>query len=112
MPTGREREFVTVYRAWGEVELQVVKGLLESSGIECRLVPQGPRSIYPVTVDGLAEVWIMVPRERAEEAQALIAAYQSQYQDQDRDQDQDQYQDQEEGEREEREPEEGEPSGG
>lgn len=72
-----EREFVTVYRAWGEAELQVVKGLLESSGIECRLVPQGPRSIYPVTVDGLAEVWIMVPRERAEEAQALIAAYRS-----------------------------------
>ena len=108
MPTGREREFVTVYRAWGEAELQVVKGLLESSGIECRLVPQGPRSIYPVTVDGLAEVWIMVPRERAEEAQALIAAYRSQYQDQDRDRDQDQ----EEGEREEREPEEGEPSGG
>ncbi len=68
-------EFVTVYRVWGDSEAQVIKGLLESSGIRCRLVSHVPHSVYPVTVDGLGEVRIMVPREQEEEARALIAAY-------------------------------------
>ncbi|MFQ6090540.1 MAG: putative signal transducing protein [Candidatus Bipolaricaulia bacterium] len=68
-------EYVTVYRAWGEAEAQVVRGLLESSGIECRLLGRGPQFIYPVTVDGLAEVQIMVPKGREAEAKAIVAAY-------------------------------------
>lgn len=68
-------EFVTVYRAWGDPEAQVIKGLLESSGIRCKLVSHVPHSVYPVTVNGLAEVRIMVPREQEEEARALIEAY-------------------------------------
>jgi len=68
-------EYVTVYRAWGEAEAQVVRGLLESSGIECRLLKRGPQSIYPVTVDGLAEVQVMVPKSRKAEAEAIVAAY-------------------------------------
>lgn len=68
-------EYVTVYRTWGEPEAQVVRGLLESSGIKCRLLERGPQSIYPVTVDGLAEVQIMVPKEREAEARAIVAAY-------------------------------------
>lgn len=68
-------EYVTIYRAWGEAETQVVRGLLESSGIKCRLKKRGPQSIYPVTVDGLAETEIMVPKEREAEAQAIVSAY-------------------------------------
>ncbi len=68
-------EYVTVYRAWGEGEAQVVRGLLESSGIRCRLRKRGPQSIYPVTVDGLAEVEIMIPKAREVEARAIVSAY-------------------------------------
>lgn len=68
-------KYVTVYRAWGEAEAQVVKGLLESSGFTCRLLERGPQSIYPVTVDGLAEIQIMVPEGRQAEAQAIVSAY-------------------------------------
>ncbi len=68
-------EYVTVYRAWGEAETQVVRGLLESSGIKCRLRKRGPQSIYPVTVDGLAEAEIMVPKARETEARAIVSAY-------------------------------------
>lgn len=68
-------EFVTVYRVWNDPEAQMIKGLLESSGIRCKLVSHVPHSVYPVTVDGLAEVRIMVPREQEEEARALIEAY-------------------------------------
>jgi hypothetical protein len=70
-------EYVTVYRAWGEAEAQVVRGLLESSGIKCRLLERGPQFIYPVTVDGLAEVQVMVPQDREAEAQAIVSAYRS-----------------------------------
>jgi len=68
-------DYVTVYRAWGEAEAQVVRGLLESSGIECRLLERGPQSIYPVTVDGLAEVQVMVPKEQEAEARAIVSSY-------------------------------------
>ncbi|HIC95786.1 TPA: DUF2007 domain-containing protein [Candidatus Bipolaricaulota bacterium] len=70
-------KYVTVYRAWGEAEARVVQGLLESSGIRCRLRERGPQSIYPVTVDGLAEIQIMVPEEDEAEARALVRAYRS-----------------------------------
>ena len=68
-------EFVIVYRVWSDPEAQVIKSLLESSGIRCKLVSHVPHSVYPVTVDGLGEVRIMVPQEQEETARALIAAY-------------------------------------
>jgi hypothetical protein len=71
-------KYVTVYRAWGEAEAQVVRALLESSGVKCRMRERGPQSIYPVTVDGLAEVQIMVPQEAEAEALAIVRAYREQ----------------------------------
>lgn len=71
-------KYVTVYRAWGEAEAQVIRALLESSGVKCRMVEHGPQSIYPVTVDGLAEVQIMVPEEEEAEALAIVRAYREQ----------------------------------
>lgn len=68
-------KYVTVYRAWGEAEAQVVRGLLESSGVKCRVREHGPQSIYPVTVNGLAEVQIMVAPEDEAEALAIVNAY-------------------------------------
>lgn len=68
-------KYVTVYRAWGEAEAQVVRGLLESSGVKCRVRERGPQSIYPVTVDGLAEIQIMVAPEDEAEALAIVNAY-------------------------------------
>ncbi len=68
-------KYVTVYRAWGEAEAQVVRALLESSGVKCRIREHGPQSLYPVTVDGLAEVQIMVPQEAEAEALAIVRAY-------------------------------------
>ncbi|MCR4404485.1 MAG: DUF2007 domain-containing protein [Candidatus Acetothermia bacterium] len=67
--------YVTVYCAWGEAEAQVVRGLLESSGVKCRLRERGPQSLYPVTVDGLAEVQIMVSAEDEPAARAIVASY-------------------------------------
>ena len=66
------RKMVEVYRAAGEMEAQVIKGLLESYGIPCFLKGDAARTIYGFTVDGLGEVRIMVQESIAEEAKRLI----------------------------------------
>ena len=63
---------VEVYRAAGELEAQVIKGLLESYGIPCLLRGEAARTIYGLTVDGIGEVKIMVWDSMAEEAKRLI----------------------------------------
>ena len=66
------QKMVEVYRAAGEMEAQVIKGLLESYGIPCLLKGDAARTIYGFTVDGLGEVRIMVQESIAEEAKRLI----------------------------------------
>jgi hypothetical protein len=65
-------ETVTVYRACGELEAEVIKGLLESAGIPVLLKYESVGRVYGITVDGLGEVQVVVPEERADEARTLI----------------------------------------
>jgi len=62
----------TVYRASGLLQAQVIKGRLEASGIPAVLDYEAVGQVYGFTVDGLGEVRVMVPVERAEEARELI----------------------------------------
>lgn len=66
-------KLVEVYRATGNMEAQVIKSLLESFGIPCLLKSNAAQSIHVFTVDGLAEVRVMVRESMAEEARRLIA---------------------------------------
>jgi hypothetical protein len=63
---------VLVMVAPDEVEAKVAKALLESSGIPCWLSSDVPPSVYPMTVDGLAETRLYVAEDRAAEARALL----------------------------------------
>ena len=63
---------VEVYRATGEMEAQVVKGLLESYGIPCLLKSDAARSVHTFVVDGMGEVRVMVWESMAEEAKKLV----------------------------------------
>jgi hypothetical protein len=65
-------ELVEVYRANGEMEAQVIRSLLEYHGIPCLLKGEAARNIYGLTVDGIAEVRIMVWERMADRARALI----------------------------------------
>ena len=68
-------DLTVVFRSASDIEARVVQGLLESHGIEC-LVSQGsPRSIFPVHVDGIAEVRISVRPDDADEARRLIDSH-------------------------------------
>jgi len=63
---------VEVYQARGEMEAQVIKGLLESYGIACFLKSRAAPSVHAFTVDGMGEVKVMVRESMAEKAKRLI----------------------------------------
>jgi len=66
---------VEVYRAAGDEEAIIIKGLLESEGIMCSLSSDIPHSVIPINIDGLGTVRITVSQEDAELAKNVIAAH-------------------------------------
>lgn len=65
-------QLVEVYRARGEAEAQVIKGLLESYDIPCLLQSNAAPSVHMFTVDGMGEVRVMVRESMADEVRELI----------------------------------------
>ena len=63
---------VEVYRAAGEAEAQIIKGLLESNGIYCLLKSNAAPSVHVFAIDGMGEVKIMVRESLAEKARWLL----------------------------------------
>ena len=67
-------EETTVYRTWDESMAEMALDLLRSEGIEARKVSEVPRSVYPITIDGLGVIEITVPEDEAQEALEILAA--------------------------------------
>ena len=65
-------KMVEVYKARTELEAQVIKGMLESFGIPSYLKSHAAPSVHWFTMDGMAEVRVMVLESMAEEARRLI----------------------------------------
>jgi hypothetical protein len=65
---------IRVYTAKGELEAQVIKGLLESYGIACLLQSHAASSVHTFAIDGMGEVRVMVSEKAADEARRLIEA--------------------------------------
>ena len=61
-----------VYRATGEAEAQIIKGLLDSNGIDCLLKSNAAPSVHVFAIDGMGEVKVMVRESMAEAARELI----------------------------------------
>ena len=68
----KREKLVEVYRASGEMEAHVIKGLLESHGIRCILKSDAAFSVHVFTVDGMGEVSVSVLESEAEEAKKII----------------------------------------
>ena len=66
---------ILVHLAQGELELQLVRDLLNRHSIPNRYQGEALRLTHGFTADGLATVRIFVPTEHAERAQHIIAAY-------------------------------------
>ena len=61
-----------VSRAYGELEAQVIHSLLESHGIVSMMRGEALRITHGFTIDGLAEVRILVRPEDAQRAKEII----------------------------------------
>jgi len=68
----RNEGLVEVYRAGNEMEAQVIKSLLEGFDIPCIFKSNAAPSVHQFTMDGMAEVIIMVPASLADAAKELI----------------------------------------
>jgi len=69
----KESNTVKIFTAGDAIEAQLIKNMLENNGISCILVTQVPSSVYPFTVNGLAEVRILVKEEDASLAKKLLS---------------------------------------
>jgi len=67
-----KEQMVEVYRVSGDMQAQVIKGLLESYGVPCLLRSDAAHSVHVLTVDGMGEVKIMVWESMSEKAKRLI----------------------------------------
>ncbi len=65
-------KLVEVYKAAGEAEAQIIKGLLESNDIPCLLKSLAAPSVHVFTVNGMGEVQVMVWESAADKARKLI----------------------------------------
>ncbi len=61
-----------IYRATGEAQAQIIRGLLESNGIPCILQSNAAPSVHAFAIDGMGEVKVMVEASVAEKARKLI----------------------------------------
>ena len=65
---------VKVYTAHGEMEAQVIKGLLESCDIPSLMQGNAAQSMQPFVMDGMGEIKIMVTEAQVDEARKIIEA--------------------------------------
>ncbi len=70
----KSEKLVEVYKARTEMEAQVIKGLLESFDIPCVLRSNAAPSVHMFTMNGMAEVKVMVLDSRVDEAKNLIVS--------------------------------------
>jgi hypothetical protein len=68
----KKQKMIEVYKAKGELEAQVIKGMLESYGIPCLLQSHSASSVHTFAVDGLGEVRISVSEKASDQARRLI----------------------------------------
>lgn len=68
----KQSDFVVISTVQGELQASVMKSHLESEGIPVLLEYESASKVFGLTVDGLGEVRILVPRDFAEEAKRII----------------------------------------
>lgn len=75
MEENNENQYVDFISVQGEMEAQVIRGVLESEGIRVSLNAHISQGVYPLTVDGLGKVDILVHSDDVEKAKEVIKEY-------------------------------------
>lgn len=69
----RDTKLKELVRVMGPVEAEVIKNFLESQGIACILQGQMVQSVYPMSVDGMGELKVMVSEDDFPLAKELLS---------------------------------------
>jgi len=69
------RDWVVVEKVAGELQAELMRGLLEAQGIPTRLVQEGVGRAVGLTVGPMGEVEIMVPSQNISQARRIIAQF-------------------------------------
>ena len=69
----KKSDLVSVYTASGELEASVIKSKLEEGDIPVLLSYESLGIVYGLSVDGLGEIRILVPKDMAQRAGEIIA---------------------------------------
>jgi hypothetical protein len=72
----KDMKLVELCRVMGPVEAEVIKNFLESQGIECILQGQMVQAVYPIIVDGLGEIRVLVAEKDFATATELLETHQ------------------------------------
>jgi ribonuclease-3 len=68
-------DLVVIFRTHSDIEASIVRGLLESHGVLLVVSSDSPRSMFPLTLNGLGEVRISVHEDDADEARRIIEGH-------------------------------------
>ena len=68
-------EWVLVDRAPGQLQAEIIRGLLEAQGITVWLNQEGAAHAYAVSVGLIGSVEILVPTSMVENARQILKAY-------------------------------------
>jgi hypothetical protein len=71
--SARDTKLREIARVMGPVEAEVIKNFLESQGISCVLQGQMVQSVYPMSVDGMGELRVLVSEDDFSLAKELLA---------------------------------------
>jgi hypothetical protein len=70
-----EDEWVLVEKVQGQLQAEILKGLLEAQGIMVWINQEGAARAYAVSVGTLGMVEILVPTSAVEQARQVLEAY-------------------------------------
>jgi hypothetical protein len=70
-----EEEWVLIDKIQGQLQAEILKGLLEAQGIQVWLNSQGAARAYAVTVGTLGAVELLVPSSQAVLAREILDQY-------------------------------------
>ena len=75
-------DLIVIFRTHSDTEASIVRGLLETHGIRVLVSSDLPHSVFPLTIDGLGEVRLVVRADEADEAERVIHSYRGELSDQ------------------------------
>ena len=70
-----DEEWVLVEKVQGQLQAEILRGLLEAQGIMVWMNSQGASHAYAVSVGSLGLVELLVPSSAAEQAHEVLDAY-------------------------------------